>query len=595
MRVLNALEGCWILLIFSLAFFWYPAHLFSQPRNYDLFLRIASNWVRMVLVITVVICVLSWLAALNAVNLLMLFVLPITVGRFLRKAKTTIGWRNSLQSIAVRLVRQLETWYLGLQLVPRPRLHLDLQTHRGSSEKQELWLKNVEGKELLLGCLTVVLITTCVLAANHAIEELRLDQPDQYIALLHARQLTVGLRASMRPVTFPAMIVTTSLLSGRDPMQVARFLSPAVSVLVVLATGLLVRVCTHEDTASVAAMYCLGAAAFPPAIREVITSRSIENRLWTILRTSPAEIRATSEFGLGLIFVLLALAFIVDWYKSSKGWDSLLDFGSCLVLSAVISRSLILILAIGAAALLLQSFVGLMIFVPACYGLAAYAMWSPSTIDPTDTLRILPVAAAIGVGFLLAWIQTSLMERMGRTGQTALLVGCVAAAFIWFRPHQLPTQCVEYEAAARATERIEHEFPRQTWAVAAPVEQLSETLGLGAHEDLARFVETYQHDVGDADFRFPDARDDLFIYVEKRPFQIFTREPEAIPFPVLADTTYRNYRSPGGRASLESAALKLCEDYRQHHPNTNVFFENEDLRIYHVHQQHSPDNRRARE
>jgi len=121
--------------------------------------------------------------------------------------------------------------------------------------------------------------------------------------------------------------------------------------------------------------------------------------------------------------------------------------------------------------------------------------------------------------------------------------------------------------------------------VAAPVEQLAETLGLGGHEDLAGFVEKYRSQVSSPEFFFQDAREDLFIYVEKKPFQMFSREPETVSFSVLKDPVYRNYRSPGGRASLEAAAEQLCERYWQYHPNVDVFFENEDPRIYHIHQQ----------
>jgi hypothetical protein len=127
--------------------------------------------------------------------------------------------------------------------------------------------------------------------------------------------------------------------------------------------------------------------------------------------------------------------------------------------------------------------------------------------------------------------------------------------------------------------------------VAAPVEQLAETFGLGGHEDLAGFVEKYRSQVSSPEFRFQDARENLFIYVEKRPFQIFSREPETVSFSVLTDPTYRTYRSPGGRASLEAAALQLCESYRQYHSNTDVFFENEVLRIYHIHQQQGSDTK----
>jgi len=163
---------------------------------------------------------------------------------------------------------------------------------------------------------------------------------------------------------------------------------------------------------------------------------------------------------------------------------------------------------------------------------------------------------------------------------------------IWLRPQGLVGRYVEYESAARATQEIASRFPRQTWVVVAPVEQLAETLGLGAYEDLAEFVEKYQSWVPSPDFHFEEEQQDLFIYVEKRPFQIFAHEPEIVSFSVLTDPTYRNYRSPGGRASLEAAALRLCENYRQSHPDVDVFVENEDLRIYHVHQQWTSDSKR---
>jgi hypothetical protein len=48
----------------------------------------------------------------------------------------------------------------------------------------------------------------------------------------------------------------------------------------------------------------------------------------------------------------------------------------------------------------------------------------------------------------------------------------------------------------------------------------------------------------------------------------------------LADPTYRNYRSSAGRASLELAALRMCEEYRSAHPADSIFYEDEALRIY---------------
>ena len=589
MHALDALEGGWIILIFLAIFFWFPAHLFSRTRNSDGLMRIAGNWVRMVFGVVLATFVLSRLGTLNAVTTMLFFLMLFAIAWFLNHAKTIPDWWKSLQRSAIQVVRQIETPSHGWHRLSRLRPGPALREQRYSADP---WLRLMEGREFLVACLVAVLITTCILAIGHATQELRLDQPEQYGVLLHARELTLNLHGDLRPLLFPAIIATTSLLSGRDALEVTRFLSPAAGVLLVLAAGVLVRKCTRSSVAAVVTMYCLGTAAFPAATNSVLIPVRLQDRLWSLIRTSPAQIRATPEFGLGLLFVLLGLSFIVDWYRNSRGADSLLDFAFCLLLTAAVSRSLSLILVIGAGVVLLQPVMGLIVSMIAFYGLAAYQTLS-GTSGQSEVLAALPVAAAVCVGCLVGFVQATLLGRHGRTGEIATLMACTAAAMLWFRPHRLPGQCLEYEAAARATERIAQELPRQTWVVAAPVEQLSETLGWGSHEDLASFVEKYQTEVDDPGFRFPVAPEDLFVYVEKRPFQIFSQEPGAVSFTVLTDGTYRSYRSPGGRASLESAALRLCESYRQHHPNTDIFFENEDLRIYHIHQEQASDNHQA--
>jgi hypothetical protein len=100
---------------------------------------------------------------------------------------------------------------------------------------------------------------------------------------------------------------------------------------------------------------------------------------------------------------------------------------------------------------------------------------------------------------------------------------------------------------------------------------------MGQYEDLDEFVRQYQDRAGDASFQFPDKT--LFIFVEKRPFEYFATEPTAVSFSILTDPTYRNYRSPAGRSSLELSARKLCEAYRETHAS-RVFYEDENLTVY---------------
>jgi hypothetical protein len=586
---LDAIKAFWILGVFLLTFFWLPTLLFSGRPNSPRVLRIAGNWARTVLCVTILIFLLCSLRVFGVITVVLFFLGAIAIGWFRRRGGVSRGLWTSLQATTLNIMRQVESRSFHLFLLARKRTSTSGRQSWGL--RVNAWLRLLEGKELLGACFIVVLGTTVVLRTEHAVRELRFDQPEEYSALLRARELTLNLHPAGRPFVFPTMIAATSLLSGADSMQVTRFLAPAMGLLVVLATGLLIQVCARGGVAVVAAIYCLGAAAFPPARDQTGVAMSAMEKIASVFTGSPATIGARPEFALGLLFLLLALAILADWYRNSRGWDSLLDFTCCLLLTGIISQVLLIILVIAAGVLLLRPMAGPLAFVILGYGLIGWATLSTVIRIPDEMRTILPVAAAILVGCFLAFIEAQLAARNRRKAQTVLLAACLCVAVIWFRPQRLSGRCLEYEAAARATQEIASRFPRQSWVVAAPVEQLAETLGLGGQEDLAGFVEKYRTRVTNPDFRFPDGREDLFIYVEKKPFQIFSREPETVSYSVLTDPTYRYYRSPGGRASLEAAALQLCENYRQYHSNANVFFENEVLRIYHIHGQQASDSR----
>lgn len=589
MSALDALKALWILGVFLLTFFWLPTHLFSGRQNSPRVIRIAGNWARTVLCATILAFLLCSLRVFGAVTVVLLFCCAVTVGWFRKRAKMPGGLWSNLQATTINLMRMVESRSFAFFLLARKRSYPSGRRFWGLRVNE--WLRVLEGRELLSACFVVVLGTTIVLRTEHTVRELRFDQPEQYSALLRARELMLNIHPAVRPFVFPAIISATSLLSGTDPMQVTRFVTPAIGLFVVLATGLLIQVCARRVVACVAAMYCLGAAAFPPARNQTDVAMSAMEKIESVFSGSAAAIRVRPEFALGSLFLLLALVFLADWYRDSRGWDSLLDFTCCLLLTGIISQVLLVALVIAAGILLLRPMAGLFAFVLLCYGLIAFATLFTGIIVPDEMHTILPVAAAILVGCFLALLEAELDARAGRKTEAVLLVACLCVAVIWFRPQRFLGRCLEYEAAARATQEIAYSFPRQTWVVAAPVEQLAETFGLGGHEDLAGFVEQYRSQVSSPEFRFQNTRKDLFIYVEKKPFQIFSREPQTVSFSVLTDPTYRNYRSPGGRASLEAAALQLCERYRQYHSNADVFFDNEVLRIYHIHPQQASESK----
>ena len=588
MPALDTLKAFWILGVFLSVFFLLPTRLFPKRPNAPRVMRIAGNWARTVLGVTTLVFFLSSLRVFGAITVVLLFLGAIAVSWFRKSAGMPGRLLTIFEATTLKIIRQVESRSFGLFLLPRKR-------PPGSAppwgSRVNRWLRVLEGRELLGACFIVVLGITVVLRTEHAVRELRFDQPEQYSALLRARELMLNVHPAGRPFVFPAVIAVTSLLSSTDPMQVTRFMAPVIGLFVVLATGLLIQVSTRASVACVAAIYCLGATVFPPATDQAGVAISVTEKIESVFSGSASTIRARPEFAFGMLFLLLALTFLADWHRNFRGWDSLLDFACCLLLTGIVSQVLLLVLVMAAGVLLLRPMAGLLAFAMLGYGLVACATLSTGITIPDEMGTILPVAAAILVGCLLALIESALVARAGKRAEATLLAACLCVAVIWLRPQRLLGQCLEYEAAARATQEIAYRFPRQTWVVAAPVEQLAETFGLGGHEDLAGFVGKYRSQVSSPEFHFQDAREDLFVYVEKRPFQIFSREPETASFSVLTDPTYRNYRSPGGRASLEAAALQLCESYRQYHSNADVFFENEALRIYHIHQQQASDTK----
>ncbi len=168
----------------------------------------------------------------------------------------------------------------------------------------------------------------------------------------------------------------------------------------------------------------------------------------------------------------------------------------------------------------------------------------------------------------------------GLEARPVVAVAIILVAFFRFPPSTEAEQPLEYDSIARATSAISHQFPHLRWSIAAPVEQFAEVYSLGGFQDLAGLVNASSSGDIAQSMLSNDGVDDLFIFVEKMPFTSFQREPDSVSFRTLTDSTYRNYRSPAGRASVEVRALQLCETYKQKHKNMTVFFEDENVRVY---------------
>src|SRR5260370_40845181 len=118
---------------------------------------------------------------------------------------------------------------------------------------------------------------------------------------------------------------------------------------------------------------------------------------------------------------------------------------------------------------------GLFAFVTLSYGLVACETLFTGITVPDEMRPILPVAAAILVGCFLALVEAELVARASRRAQMVLLAACLCVAVIWLRPQRLLGQCLEYEAAARATQQTAYRFPPQTSVLAAPLAQSAHT------------------------------------------------------------------------------------------------------------------------
>ncbi|MGL6340965.1 MAG: hypothetical protein ACRC80_17720, partial [Waterburya sp.] len=213
---------------------------------------------------------------------------------------------------------------------------------------------------------------------------------------------------------------------------------------------------------------------------------------------------------------------------------------------------------------------------------AVLAAINPEKIPWTQSfLLTLPVALSFLTGLLFLAVTKIVKLFTHKWAETFCLALFLSLTINFLLPFSPNLTYVEYDMAARKSLELRSQFPPHTWTLVAPVEQLAEVYGAGGYQDLALFVEKYANQVSNSEFKFPIAEQNLFILVEKIPFVTFPNEPSILPDTILKDATYRYYRSSAGRASLEYEAMQMCEAYRQSHPDSEIYYEDRELRVYH--------------
>lgn len=583
--IVDWLTAVWVVAILIILFFWLPSKSCSILKEDSYDSQIVGYWSPILLVAIAGVLGLSALHLLNWFTLALLYSSSLVLNSLER-----YGWRvkkHSQQLYQSWLFSLVDALDRGLSFE-----NLEKTIWKTWQTVKQKFIHYIQTLAIHPGipsvfALTGILSFALLLRWEHPLLELRFTHPDNYRTLLVTRQILAGdyPETNYLPV-FPALAVVLSLLGSIEPMQVIRFLGPILGMLMVLSVGYSVRALTKNGSAALVAMFSLGVYLFtweqkiPTWLPE-----SLQPWLVTItdsLNASLIRQWTGSELELSTIFVLFALGYYFDASQAQRQgvgfWLNL----SCSLAMVAISAPLLLILVFIAG--IAQTGGGRLALtaIATTWSLLAIlaAMPQGQFSLARSFLLTLPVGLSLLAGLLFLAIAELVRLVLGKWSEAFCLALICSVSLNFLLP--LPPSLIhlEYEMAARKALEINALFPRQSWTIAAPIEQLAETYGFGWYQDLALFTEQYSSRAGQGEFHFPVAGKHLFIFVEKKPFVTFPAELSVLPDSILSDHTYRYYRSSVGRASLEFEALQMCEAYRRAHADSKIYYEDEELRIY---------------
>ncbi len=239
-------------------------------------------------------------------------------------------------------------------------------------------------------------------------------------------------------------------------------------------------------------------------------------------------------------------------------------------------------------------------------GLIAVVYWSAAAILLSYSWKYSLVSAAIAImiapeqwiGIAVCFLLVASMHvsflirsRLGSVGTvlasalSILLVSYIIS--LW--NHVIPDpQLSQYESAARTCRKITRQFHRNEWLVVSPFQELAFTYGHGWHVELSQFVSRFhQADVSKPKFSFPYEAADVFFFVERKPLRLGSHGGNYKPvwrYAPAESTEWSSflYGDPLGRASLEYQAAELLNNYAASHKNLTVFYQDDDVAVYHL-------------
>jgi hypothetical protein len=430
----------------------------------------------------------------------------------------------------------------------------------------------------------LMIVGTIWLRFEYPLTEFRFSHPDTYSQLFITQQI---LARDSPPVSylpiFPSLAAFLAALSGIHPVRVVHLLGAIIGTLLVLSVGYTIRSLTKNGSAALAASYSLGVYLFtwnlPISGRLPLGLQQFFTTLKDTLNAGLIRAWAVSELELGALFVILAIGCSTQIDRSKQRTDAIVNTLCCVVLVAIISPSLLLLVLLGGFGIIFGRQMALVTLSSAWLILGVLAA-IPGGDFPLlqGVLKTLPIGLSLMVGLLLVTIAAAGRLLLSNWSAPICLTIFIATTLNFCLPSLPQIDYLEYDAAARKTVEIAYLFPHHRWTIVAPIEQLSQVYGRGWYEDAALFSNKYQDLVRNPRFHFPH-KTSLLIFTEKRPFTSDKLE-YPVPYTVLIDPTYRHYRSPSGRRQLMTAMLELCETYRRHHPDSRIYYENDQLRIY---------------
>ncbi|MEW6735506.1 MAG: hypothetical protein AB1489_29715 [Acidobacteriota bacterium] len=587
LRLLDLFNAIWLGLLFVMIFLWLPSRILTtRSEEHSSIDLLVSGFARIALITLLGVTALASLHLFNWFTLILLYSSwPLCYWLQRHRGRLQEVLKTHLQQLIFHIADTIERFSL------RQWIYVRVHTRwRDGMQWLAAYLRqsNITTPTGMLAALALTIIFSLLLIIRfeEPLQQLRLGHPDSYQLLLETRQLLSSDRPPGQPSLFSTIAAALVLIGSIEPMQVIRFLAPLLGCLLVLGVGYCVRALTENGAAALIAIYSLGAYLFilPPPI---LTAQPQQWELtWAVLSESLHEslLRQWSggNWELGVLFLLFALA------RMARARKAHFDIACCLIIVLLTAPVLLVVALAAKLTLILKRELALAVTSIVWLGLALLTIVSelPTILEKHGQILLLTLPAALallcGLLFNLASLFLHKISKdFAIRVEAILFILFFAVSINLISPPGTTGRYLEHDIVARKTLEIATRFPRKQWMIAAPVEQFAESYGTGWHKDLAQFVDEFSGRAGQADFRFPFSVKHLFVFVEKQPFAAFVNEPQSVPFSVLADATYRHYRSPAGRASLEFAVLELCEAYRRSHTDTTIYYEDELLRIYH--------------